>query len=728
MTDDHSEKNSEETGNSDTPGDLEPLDFAGLLDILGHTDDDHTALTAIVNGKKGTGIAPRAKVIEVAAQHADSDLWFNINPTSCREKRRRGTSAEVSRLATLAADADDEKMSRAGIDEIIFEVAGLIGWHSAWVESGHGRHFYWPVDRSDAEALSTAEAAVLTARFDLLLKMLAAGKRGTLDKVSDLARMLRVPGSTNREKRPVPVVGYRERRGVPLRVAEIIAALDAFGVPQINPTDALRDVVAPPSDWSFNTARVDVPCAWLKTKIEHLANDEINGSRHNWLLSQSVKIHCAHRRGCIGSQKSLDDARAALWDAFTTRIAGEPGRPDSGDRAAWNAAERIAATKTDAEVLTETGGEHHHDPAADAEDDGPDFSRCQQKRNTMNDNEPQDQPPEAGQSGAEASEPAMLSKLLRRSDLHKLPDPEPLVDNVLDRGTTALIYGPYGSCKTFLALDLAASVATGRPWQARETLQQRVLYIAAEGAAGLKVRVDAWEIGWQRDIPDGALDVYPHPVNLTSAAELAELTALLNWSDGYGLVVIDTLSRCMVGADENSAKDCGAVVDALTVLRDHTPDKRGVIMGLHHPGKDGRTFRGSSVFEAGADTVHRVARDGLMIDFVREKRRDGPLQDAHRFKLDKIDVDPDAGLTSVVLSAYQEGGHMGGHGERAEKLVGIFAQQFAHIGATKAELRTAAMEAGIANMTFYRALNDLLESGALINTGTDKRPHYMKAS
>jgi hypothetical protein len=62
----------------------------------------------------------------------------------------------------------------------------------------------------------------------------------------------------------------------------------------------------------------------------------------------------------------------------------------------------------------------------------------------------------------ENPDPVLSAKLLTRSDLHNLPDPEPLIDNVLDQGTTALLYGSWGTAKTFTALDWAASVATER--------------------------------------------------------------------------------------------------------------------------------------------------------------------------------------------------------------------------------------------------------------------------
>ena len=89
---------------------------------------------------------------------------------------------------------------------------------------------------------------------------------------------------------------------------------------------------------------------------------------------------------------------------------------------------------------------------------------------------------------------------------------------------------------------------------------------------------------------------------------MANLAALIVWG-GYSFVILDTLARCMVGADENSAKDCGVVVDAMTRLLGRTPGGRGVILGVHHAGKDGKTLRGSSAFEGAADTVYFTSRD-----------------------------------------------------------------------------------------------------------------------
>jgi hypothetical protein len=309
----------------------------------------------------------------------------------------------------------------------------------------------------------------------------------------------------------------------------------------------------------------------------------------------------------------------------------------------------------------------------------------------------------------------LLNRVLTRSSLRSLPEPEPLIDNVLDQGTTAHLYGKWGTAKSFIALDWAASVATGRKWQGRDTMQRKVLYVAAEGAQGFKRRADAWEVGWCTMIDDEWFNILPTPINLTKAGDVGDAAALIR-CNAYGLVVLDTLARCMVGADENSAKDCGAVVDAMTHLVDATPDGRGVVLGVHHAGKDGKTFRGSSAFEAGADTVYFTKRDGAAFTLSREKRKDGPQEDRHLLKLDPI---PDTG--SCVMSAYG----VETADNRSDVLRLIMSQHFASTGASRNDLRQVAVDEGpMTKSTFFRALSDLIESGYLINEATDTRPFY----
>ena len=66
------------------------------------------------------------------------------------------------------------------------------------------------------------------------------------------------------------------------------------------------------------------------------------------------------------------------------------------------------------------------------------------------------------------------------------------------------------------------------------------------------------------------------------------LAELIRWG-GYGFVVFDTLARCMVGGDENTAKDCGLVVDVLNRLR-NASGRAGLSSRSITPARTARRF------------------------------------------------------------------------------------------------------------------------------------------
>jgi hypothetical protein len=242
----------------------------------------------------------------------------------------------------------------------------------------------------------------------------------------------------------------------------------------------------------------------------------------------------------------------------------------------------------------------------------------------------------------------------------------------------------------------------------RPVEQGRALYIAAEGAHGLDRRWSAWEYGWRRSIPDGGLTVLPEPLNLLDAVAVAELCEAVA---GHSLVVVDTLARCLVGADENSAKDMGMAVDALYRIRTATGD--GTVVVAHHTGKDKSTIRGSSALEAGVDTVYTTDGDSSLMKMSRTKRKDGPREDTLQLRFSPV---LDSGVIASTLGVDIR--------PTAHKLMSIFMSTFATTGASKPNLREAAQEAGMGSSSFFRALNDLLTTGALVNVGTDQRPFY----
>ncbi|MER6515219.1 DnaB-like helicase N-terminal domain-containing protein, partial [Nonomuraea sp. NPDC001636] len=97
----------------------------------------------------------------------------------------------------------------------------------------------------------------------------------------------------------------------------------------------------------------------------------------------------------------------------------------------------------------------------------------------------------AGRSGDPAD--ALLAELLDASSLDNMPALDPLVGDFLHLDTLSRIIGPSGHMKSFVVIDIAAHVGTGKPWHGHHVRQGTVVYLVAEGARGIRKRVRAWE-------------------------------------------------------------------------------------------------------------------------------------------------------------------------------------------------------------------------------------------
>lgn len=213
--------------------------------------------------------------------------------------------------------------------------------------------------------------------------------------------------------------------------------------------------------------------------------------------------------------------------------------------------------------------------------------------------------PDSTQDGVGAKYELLRSRLLTADDMEKMPPPEPLVDGLLYANTVATTFGRPGTAKSFLALTMAFAVVTGEPWFGRKVKQGPVLYIAAEGAAGLGQRQRAWrERCGYPDMPD--MYWLPCPVNLLDA-EWAGALVLLVDELGPVFIVIDTLGRVMPGGDENGSRDMSRLVGVADRLRSAS----GACVNLvHHTPREGNTPRGHSSLEGATDTQLYLERTG----------------------------------------------------------------------------------------------------------------------
>lgn len=243
-----------------------------------------------------------------------------------------------------------------------------------------------------------------------------------------------------------------------------------------------------------------------------------------------------------------------------------------------------------------------------------------------------DDGPAPNWSDTDASNPIaerFRANLLTVDQLRAVPPSASIIQGVLDENRLTILFGPAKSGKSFITLSWALSITTGSWWLGKHiTTPGTVLYVAAEGSAGLAARIDSWLLAENLHDP-GLFHVERHAVNLTSPGDVAGFIEVAK-EVAPKLIVIDTLARCMVGADENSARDIGVVVQHLEQIREATSAS---VVAVHHSGKAGG-IRGSSAFEGAVDMLYSVAKDDKTVNLERTRAKDGP--DGIRWRLSLV--------------------------------------------------------------------------------------------
>ena len=310
----------------------------------------------------------------------------------------------------------------------------------------------------------------------------------------------------------------------------------------------------------------------------------------------------------------------------------------------------------------------------------------------------------------QAADTDFTDQYLTRAQLHDLPTPEPLIGRVLPRHTYAILRGRDHSFKSFIAVDWACCLATGKPWQGHTAEPTRVLYIAGEGAHGLAGRIDAWEYAWGRNVPDNMLTLRRSALNLHHPGPAFDHLLELVAAGEYGLVVVDTLRRVSGAADGNSS-EMGLVVDNLDRIKQATAD--GTVLAVAHTDKGDHDTRGYSGIEDDADVVWSAKREdrSMFVSLELAKMKDGP--DGRTVHLEAV---PTAG--SLILAGIT-GLPPASTTESQVKILDTLRELFPDGAASGVLMRAT----GLADATYYRAAKQLREAGHVVNIGTITRPH-----
>lgn len=198
--------------------------------------------------------------------------------------------------------------------------------------------------------------------------------------------------------------------------------------------------------------------------------------------------------------------------------------------------------------------------------------------------------------------------LTRASSFLGQPSPIPwVIKGWMPAYATMMIYGESGIGKTFVALDMACHIATGKQWGKFRTKAGVVVYLAGEGNYGLRQRVSAWaKLNNHTDLEN--LLISNKSIDLDAPDAAAQvISAIRNLTtEDVVFLVIDTLNNHMSG-DENSARDTRAMINACNVISSATGATVGFVHHVAHSADSKHRARGSSAWRGALDTSILVA-------------------------------------------------------------------------------------------------------------------------
>lgn len=246
------------------------------------------------------------------------------------------------------------------------------------------------------------------------------------------------------------------------------------------------------------------------------------------------------------------------------------------------------------------------------------------------------------------------------SDIRFNPTAFDFVEDLLTDQGLSVLYAPPGVGKSYIALDLAACVATGRNWRDKETKGGAVVYVCLEGVLGFTNRILALK---QADLinDDSPLYYVGTSLNFLSEIDVPGFIKSIHESLPKGtlprMIVIDTLARSMAGGNENAGEDMSKAIEGANRLQ---AELGAHVMLVHHSGKDlSKGSRGHSSLKGAADTEIELSKDEKTgVIFARvQKQKDLESGGGFSFKLNPIIIgtnDRGKAVTACIVEHLDE--------------------------------------------------------------------------
>ena len=213
------------------------------------------------------------------------------------------------------------------------------------------------------------------------------------------------------------------------------------------------------------------------------------------------------------------------------------------------------------------------------------------------------------------------------------------------------------------------------------------------------------------------------PVNFVAPDKVRAFIAEIEKTVGKPvLIVVDTLARCFVGGEENSAKEMGEFVDGIEMVRRKTG---ATVLVVHHTGKNERSgARGSSSLMAAADTMIECSAYRRTMTIQCEKQKDAEQFAEMTLELSKVDLG--GGKSSCVLEPIDllKQFVLPEDDPTSKNMLAILEEEFGPDGAKATQWQKACEKAKIPHKTFYRRLKELVSARIIAKDGDKQGARY----
>ena len=224
-----------------------------------------------------------------------------------------------------------------------------------------------------------------------------------------------------------------------------------------------------------------------------------------------------------------------------------------------------------------------------------------------------------------------------------------LIDGILEAKTFSALVAKAGSYKSFIALDMAQSIAHGLDWHGHKTVRGSVVYCVGEGLQGLYGRMLGWHNHYAKN-PKG-VDLFllkgAKGLHETVTAKALYESIKYHVKDNHPqLIIIDTLSRYSTGIDENSNSDMARLIE--TITNELSVPFNCSVMLIHHTGKIGDTGRGASSLNGALDAEWKLTSEGLKATMANSKSKDHAAPEPLVFDMLTVPIEDGKPETTLV--------------------------------------------------------------------------------